>query len=239
MLISLRALLQTERAHPASVDTLLTRIVGFTGELDQKLKKQTVQQVINLIRSKPEIMTPEWAQDFERKPTSKTQLTVFYHCYVSFNNQAAIQTIELPRQNTTTTRNINNLLIPPIRVYPQQQTSRIPLLLYATEKNQLQRQSQRSISPIHKRADESEEKDILDEIIPGIAMSHFPPHKNDIETAQRTWQNRQAGNTEALHIQRLKRVLVRCRLFTGINQYTALCVKGMQVSMLSRQVKKK
>ncbi|KAA6370221.1 MAG: hypothetical protein EZS28_034252, partial [Streblomastix strix] len=54
MLMSLRALPQTEGAHPASVDTLLTRIVGFTGELDQELKKLTAQQVIDMIRSKPE-----------------------------------------------------------------------------------------------------------------------------------------------------------------------------------------
>ncbi|KAA6403174.1 MAG: hypothetical protein EZS28_001300 [Streblomastix strix] len=88
MLRSLRALLQTERAHPASVDPLLIRIIGFTGELDQKLKKLTAKQVIDLIRSKPEIMIPECAQDFERKPTSKTKLTVFYHCYVSYNSRA-------------------------------------------------------------------------------------------------------------------------------------------------------
>ncbi|KAA6353518.1 MAG: hypothetical protein EZS28_050955, partial [Streblomastix strix] len=77
MLRSLRALLQTEGAHPASVDTLLTRIVGFTGELDQELKELTAQQVIDMIRSKPEIMPPEWAQDLARKPTPETQLTAF------------------------------------------------------------------------------------------------------------------------------------------------------------------
>ncbi|KAA6401436.1 MAG: hypothetical protein EZS28_003034 [Streblomastix strix] len=63
MLKSLRALPKTDRAHPASVDTLLTRIVGFTGELDQELKKLTAQQVIDMIRSKPEIVPPEWALD--------------------------------------------------------------------------------------------------------------------------------------------------------------------------------
>ncbi|KAA6384682.1 MAG: hypothetical protein EZS28_019788 [Streblomastix strix] len=59
MLKSLRALPQTERAHPASVDTLLTRIVVFSGELGQELKMLTSQQVIDLIRYKPEIMPPE------------------------------------------------------------------------------------------------------------------------------------------------------------------------------------
>ncbi|KAA6372089.1 MAG: hypothetical protein EZS28_032385, partial [Streblomastix strix] len=77
MLRQLQALPQTEGAHPASVDTLLTRIVGFTGELDQELKKQTAQQVIHMIRSKPEIMPPEWAQDLARKPTPETQLIAF------------------------------------------------------------------------------------------------------------------------------------------------------------------
>ncbi|KAA6388734.1 MAG: hypothetical protein EZS28_015740 [Streblomastix strix] len=77
MLKSLRALLLTEGAHPASVDTLLTRIVGFTGELDYELKKLTAQQVIDMNRSKPEIMPPEWAQDLARKPTPETQLTAF------------------------------------------------------------------------------------------------------------------------------------------------------------------
>ncbi|KAA6370699.1 MAG: hypothetical protein EZS28_033775, partial [Streblomastix strix] len=77
MLISLRALPQIEGAHPASVDMLLTRIVGFTGELDQELKKLTAQQVIDMIRSKPEIMPPDWAQDLVRKPTPERQLTAF------------------------------------------------------------------------------------------------------------------------------------------------------------------
>ncbi|KAA6365797.1 MAG: hypothetical protein EZS28_038679 [Streblomastix strix] len=49
----------------------------------------------------------------------------------------------------------------------------------------------------------------------------------------------QAGNTEALHIQRLERVLVRRRLFIGINQHITLSVKGTQVSKPSRQIKKK
>ncbi|KAA6358477.1 MAG: hypothetical protein EZS28_045998 [Streblomastix strix] len=75
MLRSLRALPQIEGAHPASVDTLLKRIEGFTGELDQELKKLTAQQVIDMIRSKPEIMPPEWAQDLVRKLTPETQLT--------------------------------------------------------------------------------------------------------------------------------------------------------------------
>ncbi|KAA6378606.1 MAG: hypothetical protein EZS28_025866 [Streblomastix strix] len=104
--------------------------------------------------------------------------------------QAPIQTVERPRQSATSIRNIHNMLIPPIPAYSQQQTSRIPLLLYTTERNQQQRQSQRSISPAHKRDDESEDDYFLDEIIPGITMPHLPPHKTDIETAQRTWQNR-------------------------------------------------
>ncbi|KAA6363905.1 MAG: hypothetical protein EZS28_040568, partial [Streblomastix strix] len=72
LLRSLRALPQTDGAHPASVDTLLTRIVGFTGELDQELKKLTAKQVIDMNGSKPEIMPPDWAQDLVRKPTSES-----------------------------------------------------------------------------------------------------------------------------------------------------------------------
>ncbi|KAA6402982.1 MAG: hypothetical protein EZS28_001487 [Streblomastix strix] len=78
MLRSLRALSQTEGAHLASVDTLLKRIVSFRGDMDQELKKLTAQQVINMIRSKPEIMLPEQAQDLARKPTSETHLTAFF-----------------------------------------------------------------------------------------------------------------------------------------------------------------
>ncbi|KAA6376445.1 MAG: hypothetical protein EZS28_028026 [Streblomastix strix] len=103
--------------------------------------------------------------------------------------QAAIQTVERPRQSATTTRSMYNMLISPIPAYPQQQTSRIPLLLYTIERNQQQRQSQRSISPAHKRVDQSEEDDFPDEIISGIIMPHLPPHKT-IEKAQRTWQDR-------------------------------------------------
>ncbi|KAA6392167.1 MAG: hypothetical protein EZS28_012302, partial [Streblomastix strix] len=104
--------------------------------------------------------------------------------------QTAIQTVEKPRQSATTTRSVHNQLVPPILAYSQQQTSRIPLLPYTTERNQQQRQSQRSISPTHKRAEKSEDDDFLDEIIPGITIPNFPPHKTDIETAQRTWQYR-------------------------------------------------
>ncbi|KAA6388426.1 MAG: hypothetical protein EZS28_016049 [Streblomastix strix] len=60
MLRSLRALPQTEGAHPASVDTLFTRIECFTGKLDQELNKLTAQHVIDLIWSKPEMMPSEW-----------------------------------------------------------------------------------------------------------------------------------------------------------------------------------
>ncbi|KAA6357970.1 MAG: hypothetical protein EZS28_046504 [Streblomastix strix] len=77
MLRSLRALPQTCGAHLASVNTLLTRVVGITGEQDQELKKLTAQQVIDMIRSKPEIMPPEWARDIIGKPTPETQLTAF------------------------------------------------------------------------------------------------------------------------------------------------------------------
>ncbi|KAA6357565.1 MAG: hypothetical protein EZS28_046909, partial [Streblomastix strix] len=82
------------------------------------------------------------------------------------------------------------MLIPPIPAYPQQQTPQIPLLPYTTEKNQQQRQSQRSISPTHKKADESKDDEFLDAIIPGMTMPHLPPHMSDIESAQRIWQNR-------------------------------------------------
>ncbi|KAA6365440.1 MAG: hypothetical protein EZS28_039035 [Streblomastix strix] len=276
MLRSLRALPQTEGAHPASVDTLLTRIICFTGELDQELKKLTVQQVIDMIRSKPEIMPPEWAQDLARKPTPETKLTAFLPLLIQLqqqslnpyaplnpfynqlpqqqvqgqqppqypfqysgqpmqylmqpvqfpiiqppnqflptmnppqtqmneprpsNNQivreqqapiqpgqqmeqATTQTVERPRQSTTSVRSVHNMLIPPIPAYPQQQTPRIPLLPYTTEKNQEQRQSQRSIFPTHKRADESEDDEFLDTIIPGMTMPHLPPHKSNIESAQ-------------------------------------------------------
>ncbi|KAA6366499.1 MAG: hypothetical protein EZS28_037973, partial [Streblomastix strix] len=44
MLRSLCALPKTEGAHPASVYTLLTIIIGFTEELDQELMKRTAQQ---------------------------------------------------------------------------------------------------------------------------------------------------------------------------------------------------
>ncbi|KAA6356636.1 MAG: hypothetical protein EZS28_047837, partial [Streblomastix strix] len=66
------------KARPASVNSLLRRIIGFTGELDQELKKQTAQLVIDFIRSNPEIMQPKWAQDLARKPTPETQLTAFF-----------------------------------------------------------------------------------------------------------------------------------------------------------------
>ncbi|KAA6395243.1 MAG: hypothetical protein EZS28_009234 [Streblomastix strix] len=108
MLKSLRALLQTEGAHPASKDILLIRIVGFTGELDKEMKQLTAQQVIDLIRSKLEIMPPEQAQDLARKPTIETQLTgskfLEYHCYHTqqreFNNRDRVKDQSPKRKKT-------------------------------------------------------------------------------------------------------------------------------------------
>ncbi|KAA6364922.1 MAG: hypothetical protein EZS28_039550 [Streblomastix strix] len=102
--------------------------------------------------------------------------------------QAAVQTLERPRQSATSARSVQNLLIPPIPAYSQQQTPRIPLLPYTTERNQQLRQSQRSISPPYKKADESEDDEFLDAIISAMTMPHLPPHMKDIETAQRTCQ---------------------------------------------------
>ncbi|KAA6385517.1 MAG: hypothetical protein EZS28_018959 [Streblomastix strix] len=104
--------------------------------------------------------------------------------------QSATQTVERSRQSATSIRSIRNMLIPPIPAYPQQQTPRTPLLPYTTERNQLQRQSQRSISPPHRRADESDDDEFLVEIIPEMKMPHLPLYISDIETEQRTWQNR-------------------------------------------------
>ncbi|KAA6357961.1 MAG: hypothetical protein EZS28_046514, partial [Streblomastix strix] len=86
---------------------------------------------------------------------------------------AATQTVERPRQSTTSVRSVHNMLIPPILAFPLQQTSRIPLQSYTTERNQQQRQSQRLISPTYQTADESEDDEFLDEIIPGITMPHL------------------------------------------------------------------
>ncbi|KAA6371186.1 MAG: hypothetical protein EZS28_033286, partial [Streblomastix strix] len=63
LLRQLPSLHQTEGAHPAQVDKLFMRIVGFTGELVQELKKLIVKQVIDLIRIKQAIMIPELVQD--------------------------------------------------------------------------------------------------------------------------------------------------------------------------------
>ncbi|KAA6367622.1 MAG: hypothetical protein EZS28_036851 [Streblomastix strix] len=98
--------------------------------------------------------------------------------------QAVTHIVQNPRQNKTGSRSVHNLLIPPISTYPLQQTSRMPLLFYTTEIDQQQRQSQRSISPINKKVEESEEDDFQDEMIPRIIMSHLQTHKTDIETTQ-------------------------------------------------------
>ncbi|KAA6361701.1 MAG: hypothetical protein EZS28_042774 [Streblomastix strix] len=99
--------------------------------------------------------------------------------------QAATQIVQRPQQSITSTRSVHNLLIPPIPAYPQQQIPRIPLLPYTTERNQEQRQSQRSISHTNKRADESQGDEFLVEIILGMKMPNLPPHMSDIESAQR------------------------------------------------------
>ncbi|KAA6377015.1 MAG: hypothetical protein EZS28_027457 [Streblomastix strix] len=56
---SFQELQQRDGTYQASIDTLLTRIVGFTVELDQEQKKLTAQQVIDMIMSKSEIIPPE------------------------------------------------------------------------------------------------------------------------------------------------------------------------------------
>ncbi|KAA6364809.1 MAG: hypothetical protein EZS28_039665, partial [Streblomastix strix] len=88
MFISQKIQSWTEEAHTTSVGTLLTRIVGFTGELDQELKKLTTQQVKDMIRSKPEIMPSEWVQDLALKPILETQLTAFLPLLSQFQLQS-------------------------------------------------------------------------------------------------------------------------------------------------------
>ncbi|KAA6379919.1 MAG: hypothetical protein EZS28_024556 [Streblomastix strix] len=56
--------------------------------------------------------------------------------------------------------------------------------------DQQQRRSKRSSSSTYKRVDESEDDEFQDAIIPGMTISHLPPHKSDIQSAQRIWQNR-------------------------------------------------
>ncbi|KAA6402146.1 MAG: hypothetical protein EZS28_002334 [Streblomastix strix] len=77
MLRSQRALPLTDGAHPASVGTPLTRIMGFSGELDQELKKLSVQQRIDLIWSNLQIISPEFAQEIAQKLTPVTQMITF------------------------------------------------------------------------------------------------------------------------------------------------------------------
>ncbi|KAA6363524.1 MAG: hypothetical protein EZS28_040950 [Streblomastix strix] len=55
--------------------------------------------------------------------------------------------------------------------------------------DQQQRRSKRSTSSTYKRVDESEDDEFQDAIIPGMIIPHLPPHKNDIQPAQRIWQN--------------------------------------------------
>ncbi|KAA6360575.1 MAG: hypothetical protein EZS28_043897 [Streblomastix strix] len=123
MLRSLQALPQTERAHQASVDTLLTRIVGFTGVLDQELKKQTAQQVIGMTRNKPEIMPPEWASGSSEKTDTRNPTDCF------FTTTESITTVE-PESILT----IQSLLQPaPSTVLIGIITTTIPLpILWAT-----------------------------------------------------------------------------------------------------------
>ncbi|KAA6383740.1 MAG: hypothetical protein EZS28_020738 [Streblomastix strix] len=174
MLRSLRALPQTEGAHPASVDKLLTRIIGFTGEFDLYLKKVTAQYVKDMIRSEPEIMSPERAQDLARKSTPESELTA----EPTVNNKR-FPTIKQRKCKRSTRRD------------PTESINRISCNTKSrqtvTKRNIIQKctqQSQRSIPPTHKRADESENDDFLDEIIPGLTMPHLSPHKSDIETTQ-------------------------------------------------------
>ncbi|KAA6388425.1 MAG: hypothetical protein EZS28_016048 [Streblomastix strix] len=125
--------------------------------------------------------------------------------------RTATQTVERLRLNETETRNIYNLLIPPIPAYLQQQTSRIPLLPFTTERNQQHRQIKRSKSPTVKKTDESEESDFLDEIIHGIAIPYLSQHKSDIEIVQQTWQNREYDQIRALGVIKYKNSKLYCQ----------------------------
>ncbi|KAA6360652.1 MAG: hypothetical protein EZS28_043822 [Streblomastix strix] len=104
--------------------------------------------------------------------------------------QAATQIVERPRQNEIVIRSVFNLIIPPAQAYSQQQTSRIPLLPYTTEREQQQRQSKRSIFLTQEIMAQYEENDLLDEAMSGTTMPHLPPYKIDIEVAQPTWNDR-------------------------------------------------
>ncbi|KAA6353222.1 MAG: hypothetical protein EZS28_051251, partial [Streblomastix strix] len=153
ILRSLRTLPQTDGAHLASVDTLLTRIVGFSGEPDQELKKLTAQQVIDLIKSKPEIMPPEWAQDLVRKPTLETQPIAFLSLLSQLQQQSLNSYAPLnPFYNQ-----------PPQQQIQGQQPPQYPFKYSG-------KPMQYPIKPVQ--------------------FPNIPPHMSDIETAQRTWQNR-------------------------------------------------
>ncbi|KAA6371393.1 MAG: hypothetical protein EZS28_033081 [Streblomastix strix] len=49
--------------------------MGYKGELDQELKKQTAQQMIVLIRSKLDIMPPERTLDIAKRYTPEIPTT--------------------------------------------------------------------------------------------------------------------------------------------------------------------
>ncbi|KAA6397613.1 MAG: hypothetical protein EZS28_006864 [Streblomastix strix] len=50
--------------------------------------KLTAQQVINMIRSKPEIMSPEWARDISRNLTSEAHQTAFLPFFYQLQQQS-------------------------------------------------------------------------------------------------------------------------------------------------------
>ncbi|KAA6357233.1 MAG: hypothetical protein EZS28_047239 [Streblomastix strix] len=79
--------------------------IGFTGQLDQELKKLTAKQVIDLIWSKPEILPPDWAQDLVRKPKPESPTDCVFTTTESITTvePESIPTIEFILQPTPST----------------------------------------------------------------------------------------------------------------------------------------
>ncbi|KAA6390063.1 MAG: hypothetical protein EZS28_014412 [Streblomastix strix] len=214
MIIMTRALIDTTE-QGNQLKTQPSPVIRFTGELDQEMKKQIAQQVINLIRRKPKIRPPESALGSGQK--IDTRNTTYY----VLTTVESIATVKLEPLLSTqsflqpTPLTVDIKIITITNALPIYWIAKaIPDLTNSAPKKLVVEKEKSSISSTPKTADESEEDDFQDEIITEIAMLYLPSHKIDVETAQQTLQNRRFDLVRDNNVIKLKNSKLRSNLAT-------------------------
>ncbi|KAA6373207.1 MAG: hypothetical protein EZS28_031267 [Streblomastix strix] len=202
MLKGLRKKPQVDGAQPASVDAIMKRMIGFSGELDYIPPKLTPQQIIDLIKSKPELMPPGWKADLKKTTTVQDQLAPFLPLLTQLQQANELPRIIQVRQPSRLTQLTPNLFqapvipmapAPPAQQMQRPRNTREQSLMEKDASIVIRQESnsrERSMSPGKQIYEESEDEEFLETIISGIPVPRLPLLSTDVKTARRLWMGR-------------------------------------------------